>query len=81
MISQTLRRVATELERFAKRDISVERGLDLLEASTFDLEEIMAINIMRESLVEHDQTTRLLGQDEAVFVPLFAEQETQSLYA
>ena len=41
-----------ELERLVQFDISVARALDLIEATTDDLNEIIAINTMRESLQE-----------------------------
>ncbi len=52
MIEKTLRKVSSQLETMAKNGVSVERALDLLEASTGEIEEIIAINILRESLEE-----------------------------
>ncbi len=52
MIKHTIKSISDELENLTKRNISVERALDLLEASTSDLEELIAINTMRESLLE-----------------------------
>ena len=52
MISKTIKRISNELESLVKHQISVERALDLMEASTHDLEELVAINTMRESLGE-----------------------------
>ncbi len=52
MISKTIKRISNELESLVKHQISVERALDLMEASTHDLEELVAINTMRESLSE-----------------------------
>ena len=52
MINQIVKRISTELEKFAKYNISIDRALDLIEASTRDLDELIAINTMRESLGE-----------------------------
>ncbi|MBU3915057.1 hypothetical protein KKA14_05925 [bacterium] len=52
MISKTIKKISNELENLVKHQISVERALDLMEASTHDLEELVAINTMRESLCE-----------------------------
>ncbi len=54
MINKTLKKISNQLEGMIKNEIAVDRALDLLEASTSDLEEIIAINIMRESLQEID---------------------------
>lgn len=50
MIEKTLAALAKQLEAITRRGISLARALDLLEASTQNLEEIIALNIMRESL-------------------------------
>ncbi|NQU65665.1 MAG: hypothetical protein HQ517_15465 [SAR324 cluster bacterium] len=52
MFVQALRKVATELDYLTQYSITLERALDLLETSTQDLEEIVAINTMRESMSE-----------------------------
>ncbi len=52
MINQIVKRIASELEKFARHNISIDRALDLIEASTNDLDELVAINTMRESLGE-----------------------------
>ena len=55
MIDKTLKRISSQLEAMIKNEVAVDRALDLLEASTSDLEEIIAINIMRESLQEMEE--------------------------
>jgi len=52
MLVQALKKVATELEFLTQYSITLERALDLLETTTQDLEEIVAINTMRESISE-----------------------------
>lgn len=52
MLVQALKKVATELEYLTQYSITLERALDLLETTTQDLEEIVAINTMRESISE-----------------------------
>ena len=52
MFVQALKKVATELEFLTQYSITLERALDLLETTTQDLEEIVAINTMRESMAE-----------------------------
>lgn len=52
MFVQALKKVATELEFLTQYSITLERALDLLETTTKDLEEIVAINTMRESMSE-----------------------------
>lgn len=54
MIHQIVKRISNELESLAQYNIPVERALDLIEASTENLEELVAINTMRESLQELD---------------------------
>jgi len=52
MLDHTIRRISKELENLTKKNISIERSLDLLEASSEDVEEIIVINTMRESIIE-----------------------------
>ncbi len=56
MMTRTLRRISIALESLTSQNISIDRALDLLEASTQDLEEIVAINTMRESMQETRST-------------------------
>ena len=62
MMTRTLRRISIALENLTSQDISIERALDLLEASTQDLEEIIAINTMRESIQETGTTRNSIRQ-------------------
>mgnify|MGYP003573241787 CR=1 FL=1 len=59
MIEQTVTRIRKQLEILAESDIPMARGLDLLEATTQDLEEIVIINTMRESLEEISERSEL----------------------
>ena len=52
MIHQKVKKITAELETLVHYNISVARALDLIEASTKNLEELIAINTMRESLQE-----------------------------
>jgi type II secretory pathway component PulF len=52
MIHQIVKRISAELEALTQYNISLARALDLIEASTENLEELVAINTMRESLQE-----------------------------
>ncbi len=52
MIEMTVKRISRQLEILTKCNIEIERALDLLEATTIDLEEIIAINTLRESFCE-----------------------------
>jgi hypothetical protein len=61
MIDKTLKKISSQLEGMIKNEIAVDRALDLLEASTSDLEEIIAINIMRESLQEIDDMKGIIS--------------------
>ena len=61
MIDKTLKKISSQLEGLIKNEIAVDRALDLLEASTSDLEEIIAINIMRESLQEIDDMKGIIS--------------------
>lgn len=56
MINQIVKKIAVELEKLAKYNISIGRALDLIEASTKNLNELVAINTMRESLSELDHS-------------------------
>ncbi len=62
MFVQALRKVATELEYLTQYSITLERALDLLETSTQDIEEIVAINTMRESMAELGEIITLSKQ-------------------
>lgn len=52
MIGKTVKKISSELEMLTKLNISLERALDLIEASTVNLEELLAINTMRECMKE-----------------------------
>lgn len=52
MIEHVTQKLTRQLEILTQCEISLERALDLLEATTQDLEEIIIINTMRESLAE-----------------------------
>ncbi len=52
MIDETVQKVSDQLETMTKDGISTERALDLLEASTNVIEEVLTINIMRECMRE-----------------------------
>lgn len=52
MIEKTLKKITEQLELFAKNGISLMRALDILEASTQDVEEIVCLNTLREALGE-----------------------------
>lgn len=62
MLVQALRKVASELEYLTQYSITLERALDLLETSTRDLEEIVAINTMRESMAEIGEIAEISSQ-------------------
>ncbi|OGG97621.1 MAG: hypothetical protein A2508_09135 [Candidatus Lambdaproteobacteria bacterium RIFOXYD12_FULL_49_8] len=61
MIEKTLKRITKQLELFAKSGISLMRALDLMEASTNDLEEIICLNTLRETLGEAGKTEMRQG--------------------
>jgi hypothetical protein len=52
MIGHTIKKISRQLESLTKCDIKIGRALDILEATTRDLEEVIAINTLRESLCE-----------------------------
>ena len=52
MIEPTLKKMSAQLEAMIRIDIPLKRALDLLEASTDKIEELLAINTMRESMQE-----------------------------
>ena len=52
MIENTLRKISLEIEFLAKNNISLVRALDMIEASTTSLEEIVIINTFRESIAD-----------------------------
>ena len=57
MIEDTLKQVCEDLQVLTKYGIKLERALDLLEAASNDLEEIMAINTLRETANETAEAT------------------------
>ncbi len=85
MVNQTIRKISVDIEILMKSKISVERALDLLEASTCDIEEIVAINTMRESLGEtkesKPETTQQTEFPFSAQMPLFQQPEPLFLYA
>ncbi len=56
MIEKTIQKIVIQLETITSRGLSISRALDLLEASTSCLDEILALNTMRESLEEMSLT-------------------------
>ena len=68
MLSQAFRKVTKELEDLTKHDISLERAIDLFEASTQDLEELVIINTIRETLFEDSYRLRA-DETEIIFPP------------
>ena len=63
MIKNTLKRVSQELETLTQQHISMERALDLLEASTESLEEIVAINLLRECVGDNVNEMKTVHSD------------------
>lgn len=80
MIAQSIRKVARELENLTRQSISVERALDLLEAATYNLEDLIAINTMRESMLEIE-LHELVKNPEITSGPLYYDSETSVLLA
>ena len=52
MIEKTLKLITKELEKLMAQGIQFTRALDLLEATTQSIEEIVALNALRESFLE-----------------------------
>lgn len=50
--NKQIHKLAIELERLVNQEIPLSRSLDLLEASTNNIDEIIIINTFRESLLE-----------------------------
>lgn len=75
MINQIVKKISLELEKLTKYNISIDRALDLIEASTKNLNELIAINTMRESLCELDPKEKRMNVPfEAVIGQLQATQ-------
>ena len=68
MLTQAFRRVAKELENMTRHDISLERAIDLFEASTQNLEELVIINTIRETLFEANRVNKP-GKNDVMFPP------------
>ncbi len=81
MFVQTLKKVATELEFLTQYSITLERALDLLETSTQDLEELVAINTMRESMSELGDIIEISRQlsPEMLFSSNITKQQTKKI--
>jgi hypothetical protein len=81
MFIQALRKVATQLEYLTQYSITLERALDLLETSTRDLEEIVAINTMRESMVELSDIVKISKQldPEMIFSSDITKKQTSKI--
>ena len=67
MVEKTIKKIAKKLELFASSNISITRALDILEASTEKLEELIAINTMRESLGELKQSKTRTKKIQPIF--------------
>ena len=52
MIRTTVKNIAKKLEHLANYDIPVNRCLDLLESQARTIEEMIVIEVMRESIYE-----------------------------
>ena len=52
MIRDTVKTIAKKLEHFTQYDIPVSRCLDLLESQARTIEEMVVIEVMRESIYE-----------------------------
>ena len=52
MWEETMNVVGKDLTLLTKQSIPISRALDLMEASTKDIRRIVAINTLRESLLE-----------------------------
>ncbi|MDH5561535.1 MAG: hypothetical protein OEY59_11860, partial [Deltaproteobacteria bacterium] len=52
MVEASIKKISNEIEYLTKNNIQLLRALDILEASTQDLEEIIVINLLRESYKE-----------------------------
>ena len=52
MIRHTMRRVAKKLDHFLSYDIPIARSFDMLEAHARTVEEMVVIEVMRESYKE-----------------------------
>jgi|GEM_PF-6370939 len=70
MIEYTVKRITRQLEILTKSDIAMDRALDLLEATTQELEEIVVINTLRESLSELPLSGVFPQQDIAILAEL-----------
>jgi hypothetical protein len=74
MIRKKVKKISLELERLAKYNIPIERALDLIEASTKNLEELLAINTMRECMKEIAPNTN----DMMILHPAFLQKSTKT---
>lgn len=63
MIKSTLKKVSQQLENLTQQQIGIQRALDLLEASTESLEEIVAINLLRECVGDHISQVKTADTD------------------
>lgn len=70
MINQTIKRISNQLEVLTKNRISLKRALDLMEASTKNIEELIAINTLRESLAETHILKRLKAKKKSQTIPM-----------
>jgi len=80
MVEKTIKKIAKKLELFASSNISITRALDILEASTEKLEELIAINTMRESFSELKQTKTGAKNFQPIF-PMDSEFGTSNIAA
>ncbi len=77
MIHHCVKKISAELERLARYNIPVERALDLIEASTKDLNELIAINTMREI----SQELKIKAKNSLMPFPISIDQPRQEVFA
>jgi len=51
-MNSSLKHIVLQLEDLTQQDISIDLGLDLLEASAKTRKDVIMINVMRDSLTE-----------------------------
>lgn len=80
MLNLTFKKVSQELEELVKFDITLERAIDLLEATTQNIEELVVINTIRETLAEMRDTIHNNAIDYIVSSNPAATQSDSDMY-
>jgi hypothetical protein len=78
MIRQTVQHLGSQLERLAGQDIGMTRAFDILSGKARSIEEIVAVEVMREVYLEQCRQRDDEALPPGVYVGAYADSSTRS---